>query len=442
MAKQIKPNSFWTPVKSNTKSNYTLKPVKFFDSKPRSLKYKSSISTSSIPNSYNFGRPPTPSKYSPKLKDVAFYKPLLEKQRNKKDLTCEKAKFKYPKLNPYGDADKDRVPNFLDCRPFDRKRHIVLKYAKFTPKATKETTEKFFRDNPKLREEAERLGPKMVTWKIQKFGNVNKSSGTISGLHKVDFREDKKGPPTVVVNPNTNELPKRLKEALESKKEIEEKIKLSKMNENKPQPRGTTIVLEDTIAGKQSELPRLLQGAYAGDILNNLKDNDKKLISQGLKEKRDVIRKMAKEKEIPVYDVKSKKEIPEKLKKFTELGIFEVRRSGNEDKIISVGLKKGESKFLASQGIKRKEQIKMLDHLQDNPEVAEELLFKGGLTERQEEEMEKENEAAELEELEEARKADRDNEDALIEMSDKEDREKPSKNWKLSDENFDMQDLD
>mgnify|MGYP003152957660 CR=1 FL=1 len=35
------------------------------------------------------------------------------------------AKAKYPKLKPFKDSDKDGVPNFLDCFPFDKTRHMT-----------------------------------------------------------------------------------------------------------------------------------------------------------------------------------------------------------------------------------------------------------------------------------------------------------------------------
>jgi hypothetical protein len=40
----------------------------------------------------------------------------------KKDLNWRQAKARYPKLSPFGDADRDGVKNFRDCHPFDRKR--------------------------------------------------------------------------------------------------------------------------------------------------------------------------------------------------------------------------------------------------------------------------------------------------------------------------------
>jgi hypothetical protein len=50
---------------------------------------------------------------------------LPEKTNSRKNLTYAQAKKKYPKMNPYGDADRDGVSNWLDCRPFDRKRQDV-----------------------------------------------------------------------------------------------------------------------------------------------------------------------------------------------------------------------------------------------------------------------------------------------------------------------------
>ena len=43
----------------------------------------------------------------------------------KKNMSWHQAKTKYPKLNPYSDADRDGVKNFMDCKPFDRKRQGI-----------------------------------------------------------------------------------------------------------------------------------------------------------------------------------------------------------------------------------------------------------------------------------------------------------------------------
>ena len=39
-----------------------------------------------------------------------------------KNLSWPQAKSRFPLMNPFGDADKDGVKNFKDCKPFDIKR--------------------------------------------------------------------------------------------------------------------------------------------------------------------------------------------------------------------------------------------------------------------------------------------------------------------------------
>ncbi len=51
---------------------------------------------------------------------TSFFKPKVPKRVN--SLTWEQAKARFPRLKPYGDADKDRVKNFRDCKPFDIRR--------------------------------------------------------------------------------------------------------------------------------------------------------------------------------------------------------------------------------------------------------------------------------------------------------------------------------
>lgn len=61
-----------------------------------------------------------------------------------------------------------------------------------------------------------------------------------------------------------------------------------------------------------------------------------------------------------------------RLKEFAQSGLFDVHTSG--DKIMSIGLQKGDSKYWETLGYKRKEQIKMLDFMQDNPKQLKKLL--------------------------------------------------------------------
>ena len=55
------------------------------------------------------------------------------KVKGKKSLSWNQAKAKFPKMSPFGDADKDGVKNWLDCRPFDKKRQALKKPDKNKP---------------------------------------------------------------------------------------------------------------------------------------------------------------------------------------------------------------------------------------------------------------------------------------------------------------------
>lgn len=131
MAKSSKKSgSFWTPVKSKSKSHFTIKPTS---------------PTSYIATQY--------SKKHISSRPVFGFNPT-----RKKDLTYPQAKALYPGLNPQGDADKDGVKNWLDCRPFDpkkqdeprkparKKREKVLDlkpgYEYYKPKSPKEKLKK------------------------------------------------------------------------------------------------------------------------------------------------------------------------------------------------------------------------------------------------------------------------------------------------------------
>lgn len=53
------------------------------------------------------------------IKSILNWKP----RQTNKNLNWNQAKRKYPKLNPFGDADGDKTLNFADCKPFNKKRH-------------------------------------------------------------------------------------------------------------------------------------------------------------------------------------------------------------------------------------------------------------------------------------------------------------------------------
>jgi hypothetical protein len=42
---------------------------------------------------------------------------------SKRNLTWPQAQVRYPRMDPFGDADRDGKLNMFDCRPFDMKRH-------------------------------------------------------------------------------------------------------------------------------------------------------------------------------------------------------------------------------------------------------------------------------------------------------------------------------
>ena len=46
----------------------------------------------------------------------------IKKPKLLKNLTWPQAKARFPLMKPYGDADKDGLKNFRDCKPFDIKR--------------------------------------------------------------------------------------------------------------------------------------------------------------------------------------------------------------------------------------------------------------------------------------------------------------------------------
>lgn len=60
------------------------------------------------------------------------------------------------------------------------------------------------------------------------------------------------------------------------------------------------------------------------------------------------------------------------MKKFVDNSMIEVHIT--EGKLMGIGLKRGQSKRLQREGFSRKEQIKMLDCLEDNPKLAKTLL--------------------------------------------------------------------
>jgi hypothetical protein len=39
------------------------------------------------------------------------------------NLTWSQASMRFPRMSPFGDKDRDGIPNMFDCRPFNKKKH-------------------------------------------------------------------------------------------------------------------------------------------------------------------------------------------------------------------------------------------------------------------------------------------------------------------------------
>jgi len=59
------------------------------------------------------------------------------KVKGKLGMSWPQAKKKFPKMSPFGDADKDGVKNWLDCRPFDKRRQGYARDQKIANKRLK-----------------------------------------------------------------------------------------------------------------------------------------------------------------------------------------------------------------------------------------------------------------------------------------------------------------
>jgi hypothetical protein len=104
-----KSESFWNPVKKKQDSfAFTgLRPISFLKSPSQKIKSKNSPISFMPKKSFDFG-----------ITNPA----LTNKKVKKKNMNWKQAKSKYPRLNPFADADKDGVANIFDCKPFDKRR--------------------------------------------------------------------------------------------------------------------------------------------------------------------------------------------------------------------------------------------------------------------------------------------------------------------------------
>jgi len=78
------------------------------------------------------------------------WNPLTAKRKKvkRKDMSWTQAKVRNPKLSPFGDVDRDGVKNWLDCKPFDRKRQDKKKEAKWRKELIKESEEEYEEEFP------------------------------------------------------------------------------------------------------------------------------------------------------------------------------------------------------------------------------------------------------------------------------------------------------
>lgn len=92
-------------------------------------------------------------------------------KKKKSDMTYDEAKRKFPKMNPFGDADKDGIENWMDCRPFNKnKQGKTHKKSKIKEvKIPRSDLQKAISARKMAREETamaisrvERLGKKMI----------------------------------------------------------------------------------------------------------------------------------------------------------------------------------------------------------------------------------------------------------------------------------------
>jgi hypothetical protein len=209
-----------------------------------------------------------------RLRPVSFFN-LGRTQ--KKNMSWPQASLAYPRLNPQGDIDRDGVKNMFDCRPFDRKRHIILRYGETVPAQFQEAVSSYFREHPEEKRQAETFKGKQVMWKFDErivpqvaLPSQIKKARTLSSA-----RFTKKRPFVKISSKIPQEdIPKRIESALEFKKEREERNKKRIVERHYPSESKSEgrDAISDILEGKENRPPKLvLKGEYAEDILRNLK---------------------------------------------------------------------------------------------------------------------------------------------------------------------------
>jgi hypothetical protein len=192
--KQSKEISFWKPVKITTIRRGIAKPLFDYPNINTKSNYPKTILNINAPK--NFMKPS-----SKKPVNV-----INTGKVKKKNMNWFQAKTKFPKLNPFGDADRDRVINMLDCKPFNKLQQDA-KSKKYFEKFRK--TARPLKEIPKLLTEKEKemikegveelymqgkyneaLNKKTETESIKKQGRLTaKERKEFQGLKREELKE-------------------------------------------------------------------------------------------------------------------------------------------------------------------------------------------------------------------------------------------------------------
>ena len=119
--------SLFQPIKMKPFSIAPINSIKHTNSKPGKLFEPVKMTPIKVtPMTFNFNKNNGKNKVpKPKTKNLIFGFDLPKPAKNvkgKMGMSWPQAKMKFPKMDPMGDADKDGVKNWLDCRPFDPTR--------------------------------------------------------------------------------------------------------------------------------------------------------------------------------------------------------------------------------------------------------------------------------------------------------------------------------
>lgn len=154
--------------------------MKLFNFKNKSNKKKKKVKLKTVSfgpkHILNPNQVTTLHKKSKTIKPLFAFNPPKYKNLSKlKPLNWSQTKRKLPTLSPFGDADKDGVMNFKDCRPFDKKRQDFGKF------------------KPRKRKKSEWTSPEDIT-AAQRFGpsNIKKLKRIGGGRDRVVYALDKK----------------------------------------------------------------------------------------------------------------------------------------------------------------------------------------------------------------------------------------------------------